>query len=229
MNLVAFETTGFKVRTINDDRGVWFVAKDVCEALGISKYRDAIAKLDDDERVSKRVDTLGGVQEMVSVNESGLYALIFRSNKPEARKFRKWVTSEVLPAIRKYGGYGNSCESVKRDIEEFKEFVSVTLSNYASICNENSRLTEQAKKLRAQVKGLNAKLRKTKEYECGVTPRKEKHYTRDEEKMILSLLNAGNSIRVIAGIMGRSYSSMIKKINRMGIRARGGCYVAEGR
>lgn len=82
-----------------------FVAKDVCDVLGLSKYRDAFSRLDEDERMSIKVDTLGGPQNMVAVNESGLYTLIFQSRKPEARAFRKWVTQEVLPNIRKYGFY----------------------------------------------------------------------------------------------------------------------------
>ena len=95
------------VRVEMDESGVpWFVAKDVCDVLGISKYRDVIARhLDDDERVSMNVDTLGGVQQMTSINESGVYALIFRSRKPQAKAFRKWVTSEVLPALRQTGSY----------------------------------------------------------------------------------------------------------------------------
>lgn len=83
----------------------WFVAKDVCQALGIRKYRDAIAKLDDDERVSIFVDTLGGKQNMTAISESGLYALIFLSHDPNARFFRKWVTKDVLPTLRKTGIY----------------------------------------------------------------------------------------------------------------------------
>lgn len=83
----------------------WFVLKDVCNILGISKYRDTAARLDADERGSVEVDTLGGTQQVIAVNESGLYHVILRSDKPEAAPFRKWVTSEVLPSIRKNGGY----------------------------------------------------------------------------------------------------------------------------
>ena len=83
----------------------WFVAKDVCQALGIRKYRDAIAKLDEDERMSIFVDTPGGRQNMTAINESGLYALIFSSHDPNARFFRKWVTKDVLPTLRKTGIY----------------------------------------------------------------------------------------------------------------------------
>ena len=82
-----------------------YQSKDVCNILGISKYRDTAARLDADERGSVEVDTLGGTQQVIAVNESGLYHVILRSDKPEAAPFRKWVTSEVLPSIRKNGGY----------------------------------------------------------------------------------------------------------------------------
>ena len=83
----------------------WFAAKDVCEVLDIKNNRDAIRALDDDEKGVVSTDTLGGKQELTFVNESGMYALIFQSRKPQARAFRKWVTGEVLPSLRKYGYY----------------------------------------------------------------------------------------------------------------------------
>lgn len=93
------------VRVINRDDIPWFVAADVCRALGIGNASDAVRTLDDDERGIGTIDTLGGHQEAVVVSESGLYALIFKSRKPHAAKFRKWVTAEVLPSIRKTGQY----------------------------------------------------------------------------------------------------------------------------
>lgn len=102
-----FEYSGQTVRTIVNDKDVWFVAKDVCEVLDLKQYRDAISRLDEDERESVLVDTLGGKQYTTAINESGLYNLIFTSRKEEAKKFKKWVTSEVLPTIRKTGGYVN--------------------------------------------------------------------------------------------------------------------------
>lgn len=99
-----FESSG--VRVVQDDKGEpWWVAKDVCDVLGIANYRDAASALDEDERGYGKTDTLGGEQEMLTVSESGLYTLIIRSNKPKARAFRKWVTAEVLPSIRKTGAY----------------------------------------------------------------------------------------------------------------------------
>ena len=103
--LQTFNYNNNAVRTIEKDGEPWFVLKDVCNVLGISKYRDTAERLDADERASVRVDTLGGKQEMTCINESGLYNVILRSDKPEAKPFRKWITAEVLPAIRKTGAY----------------------------------------------------------------------------------------------------------------------------
>ena len=108
--LQIFKNSQFgEVRVVTTENGEpLFVAKDVCDILGITKHRDALSRLDDDERGSVRVDTLGGVQEVGAITEGGLYTLIIRSDKPEAKPFRKWVTSEVLPSIRKHGAYMTS-------------------------------------------------------------------------------------------------------------------------
>lgn len=82
------------------------MATDVCQVLGISNNRDAVSRLDDDEKATSALPTQFGVKDMWLVSESGLYSLIFQSRKAEAKKFRKWVTSEVLPSIRKKGYYG---------------------------------------------------------------------------------------------------------------------------
>lgn len=88
---------------INDQP--WAVAKDICFALGLNNNREALTKLDDDEKLVSEILTSGQRRKMLFVNESGIYSLIFRSNKPEAKLFRKWVTNEVLPQIRKQGHY----------------------------------------------------------------------------------------------------------------------------
>ena len=91
----------------------WFVAKDVCQVLGIANHKDAVSRLDDDERQGVGItDPLGIRQIANAVSESGLYSLIFQSRKPEARKFRKWVTGEVLPSIRRKGFYGTKKTAV---------------------------------------------------------------------------------------------------------------------
>lgn len=100
-----FDYEGKEVRTVQRDKEAWWVLKDVCGILGIEKYRDAATRLDEDERESVLVDTPGGKQEMIAINESGLYNVILLSRKPEAKKFKRWVTHEVLPTIHKTGGY----------------------------------------------------------------------------------------------------------------------------
>ena len=97
------EGASVRMHMIKDEP--WFAAKDVCELLGLDNSRQAVSRLDDDEKGVINSDTLGGKQELTFVNESGMYALIFQSRKPQARAFRKWVTGEVLPSLRKYGYY----------------------------------------------------------------------------------------------------------------------------
>ncbi|MBO5045044.1 MAG: hypothetical protein J6C45_08420 [Alistipes sp.] len=97
------EGTPFRVQLINDEP--YFVGKDLCQILGFSKYRDVLASLDEDERVSIFVDTLGGKQSMTAVNESGFYHLVFKSSHPKAAEFRRKVTMEILPTLRRTGRY----------------------------------------------------------------------------------------------------------------------------
>ncbi|MBF0950573.1 MAG: Bro-N domain-containing protein [Alloprevotella tannerae] len=100
-----FNASNQNIRVQMKDGEPWFVAKDVCDALEIENNRNATARLDDDEKGASIVRTSSGDQQMTIVNESGLYNLIFQSRKPEAKAFRKWVTSEVLPTLRKTGRY----------------------------------------------------------------------------------------------------------------------------
>lgn len=107
-----FPFSNVEVRTrLDQDGDPWFCAKDVCEAIGISNSRDAIDKLDDDEKGVGISDTLGGPQQVTFVSESGLYTLLLRSQDAVtpgtvAHRFRKWVTTEVLPQLRRQGFYG---------------------------------------------------------------------------------------------------------------------------
>lgn len=104
--LKIFENPKFgKVRVVERDGEPWFVAADVCRALDISNSRDAVGRLDEDEKGVVSTDTPGGKQEMSAVNEAGLYNLTLGSRKPEAKAFKRWVTHEVIPSIRKHGAY----------------------------------------------------------------------------------------------------------------------------
>lgn len=95
-------------RTFEIDGEPWFSLADVCGAIQIKNASDAASRLDDDEKGVVQTDTLGGPQKIRVVNESGLWNLVLRSDKPEAKKFKKWVTGTVLPQIRKTGSFGKS-------------------------------------------------------------------------------------------------------------------------
>lgn len=108
-NLSTFVSDQFgAVRTLTIDGEPWFVAADVCRALSIGNNRQALSYLDEDEKGVIISDTLGGKQKLNTVNEPGLYSLVLRSRKPEAKAFKRWITHEVIPAIRKTGAYAVS-------------------------------------------------------------------------------------------------------------------------
>ena len=105
--ILIFSNADFgEIRTLNVDGEPWFVGKDVAALLGYNNTRDALSKrVDAEDKGVANCDSLGGTQKMVIINESGLYSLIIGSKLPSAKKFKRWVTSEVLPAIRKHGMY----------------------------------------------------------------------------------------------------------------------------
>jgi len=112
-NIVPFQFESHQIRTVTDEQGEpWFVAVDVCKALDLDNVSRALSRLDDDERAQVvDSDTLNsnkgsGINDLLNIiNESGLYSLVLGSRKPEAKRFKKWVTSEVLPQIRRTGSY----------------------------------------------------------------------------------------------------------------------------
>ncbi len=93
------------LRLLDEDGEVWFVLKDVCKALCLTNPRQAAQRLDDDEKGVISSDTLGGRQSISVVSEAGLFSLILSSRKAEARRFKRWVTHEVLPTLRRTGKY----------------------------------------------------------------------------------------------------------------------------
>lgn len=131
------------VRSLIDQAGEpWFVAQDICDILEHTNSRMALQSLDDDEKGVSKVYTLGGEQEVNIINESGLYNLIFRSNKPQAKTFRKWVTSEVLPAIRRQGFYGpNGKPSIPEQPEQ-------AWALWAFMCRQEKALQQQLRIIR---------------------------------------------------------------------------------
>lgn len=105
---VSFDFEGSDIRMTTRNGEPWFVASDVCRVLEVGNSRDAVSRLDEDEKGVVSSDTPGGRQNVTVINESGLYSLILTSRKPQAKRFKKWVTSEVLPSIRKTGTYAST-------------------------------------------------------------------------------------------------------------------------
>ena len=107
-DLQIFTYEGTPLRTIEKDSEIWWVLKDVCKVLGIVDHVSVSRRLDDDERGVGQILPLngkGGAQETTIINEPGLYSVILRSDKPEAKNFKRWVTHEVLPTLRRTGSY----------------------------------------------------------------------------------------------------------------------------
>lgn len=144
-NLVVFSHESFgNVRTTMIDGNPWFVAKDVCECLEIRNSRDAITGLDDDEKGVANIDTLGGDQRMLTINESGLYSLVLRSRKPEAKTFKRWITHEVLPSIRKTGGYGNTPKALPKDYVSALEALLAAEKERIALSEQNAVMAPKA-------------------------------------------------------------------------------------
>lgn len=143
-NLMIFENPEFgAVRSILIDGEPWFVAADVCKALELEKTNRALSRLDDDEKGAHSVSTPGGRQRMSIISESGLYSLILGSRKPEARAFKRWITHEVIPSIRKHGAY--MTDSLLDALEAHPEAVPEYLNRLRS---ENARNRELTRCLR---------------------------------------------------------------------------------
>ena len=114
-----------QIRTISQNGEPWFVAADVCRALELGDTHKAVERLDSDEKGRNSIPTLGGMQEMTVVNEPGLYALVLGSRKPEAKAFKRWITHEVIPAIRMHGMYATA-ETAERILQD-PDFLIKTL------------------------------------------------------------------------------------------------------
>ncbi len=108
--LQVFDYHGSAIRTVDRDGDIWFVAKDVCDVLELSNSRMAVQELDEDEKGVSKIYTPGGIQDMTVISEAGLYALVLRSNKPEAKAFSRWVRHDVLPQETQQGYCGTSTE-----------------------------------------------------------------------------------------------------------------------
>lgn len=136
------------IRTTTINGEPWFVAADVCKALDLNNNRMAIERLDVDEKGVSSIDTPGGKQELTIINEPGLYALVLGSRKPEAKAFKRWITHEVIPTIRKHGAYMTP------------ETIEKVLSDPDTII----KLATDLKEERERTAALNAKIKADKPY-----------------------------------------------------------------
>ena len=139
-----------EVRTVQVNGEPWFVGKDVAAVLGYSNPRDAINKrVDDEDKGVAKCDTLGGVQDLTIINESGLYSLVLSSKLPNAKKFKRWVTNEVLPSIRKHGAYMTP-ETIKK--------VMLTPDFIISLAGELKNEQEKNKKLTLELESKDEEI-----------------------------------------------------------------------
>jgi len=224
--IVSYEFGNLNVRVEMVDGEPWFVAKDVCSALGIEKHRDAVGRLDDDERGSVKVDTLGGNQNMTIINESGLYSLILRSNKPEAKVFKRWVTKEVLPSIRKTGGYRrvevsreDKIEGMMNQIgagfEAMSETVSLLAKRLVALESRQAQLPRQARALRQdELLGYEVIDRRI-EPEENNRVRVSLFWSKEEDMRLWNLRSKGYPYRIIADSLDRSVQSVRGRFCRL--------------
>lgn len=140
-----------EVRTVTIDDEPWFVAADVCRALEIGNSRMATERLDDDEKGVSLIDTPGGQQELTVINEPGLYSLVLGSRKPEAKAFKRWITHEVIPALRKTGSYSLKPMSQL-------EIAKISLDMLIEQEKRLDSLEQENESTREQIKELNAKI-----------------------------------------------------------------------
>ena len=165
-----FNFENHPVRVIMRGDTPWFAASDVCAALGYKNTSDAVGThLDNDERYSQSLERGGS---LVLINESGLYALVLRSRKPEARKFAKWVTGEVLPAIRKSGSYSNTpaqkvsehevlftfiCELIDSGRFGFDQIAGIAHKSNGRLLQmvDQAVISDKMRAIRSQIHGLN--------------------------------------------------------------------------
>ena len=140
-----------EVRTVTIDDEPWFVAADVCRALEIGNSRMATERLDDDEKGVSLIDTPGGQQELTIINEPGLYSLVLGSRKPEAKAFKRWITHEVIPALRKTGTYSLKPMSQL-------EIAKISLDMLIEQEKRLDSLEQENESTREQIKELNAKI-----------------------------------------------------------------------
>ena len=159
-NLQVFNYEDRNVRTVIKDGEPWFIAKDVCDILGIKNSRDAMTRLDEDEKADVVLNDGRQNRAMTIINEPGLYNLILRSDKAEAKTFKRWITHEVLPAIRKTGVYDQnkkSCSSMADWLLESAMFMKKLEEDQKRQQEELEEISHSQRLIQGKVDILNDK------------------------------------------------------------------------
>lgn len=176
--ITSWNYEGAEVRTVQIDGEPWFVLADICRELEISHVKDTATRIDEDDLGQTEViDRMGRSQKVWIINESGLYTVILRSDKPQAKPFRKWVTSEVLPSIRKHGSY-----SVQSQFADLSPQLQVLIQMETRQKQIEARQAEQATALA----GLEQKLQNT----CEVIALDKTAWRKDSEHLINKIARA---------------------------------------
>jgi prophage antirepressor-like protein len=184
-DLQIFNYGSKEIRIIMKDGEPWWVARDVCEVLGIARARQAVEnQIDDDEKLKHVLHASGQNRQVWIINEPGLYSLILRSNKPNAKKFKRWVTHEILPTIRKTGSYSVRDEKNKNINKTLKEKIDRLEIKIADIRKEisiyfddkaildsprrNTRSKSNSSTIRIPLTCINFLKQKAKEKNCSI-------------------------------------------------------------
>ena len=213
--LMLFKNEEFgEIRSLLIDNEPWFVGKDVASALGYKEPRSAISKkVDNEDRGVAKMETPSGIQEMTIINESGLYSLILSSKLPSAKKFKRWVTHEVLPSLRKTGKYeiqtNNELPQLLNDMTQLVKDMGDRIEKQNIQINEQDRQIEEIKHLvgiRAKdvfdygkiikehlgINKVNKDYNIIKEmffYETGVSKWEDLDYSRENVKLLIDICN----------------------------------------
>ena len=147
-----------EVRTVEQGGEVWWVLADVCRVLALSEPHRVAHRLDEDEKGRTQITTLGGDQKMTIISESGLYKVILRSDKPEAKKFTRWVTHEVLPTIRRTGGYGSQAAGLTKLAAQMAQTATAIVQVASAMTTVVDKLTGLVDKMSSRPVALEAEL-----------------------------------------------------------------------
>lgn len=161
-NIEIFSNDEFgSIRTLNINGEPWFVGRDVAEVLGCSNPRKAIIDhVDEDDKGVTKCDTLGGIQNLTVINESGLYSLILSSKLPNAKKFKRWVTNEVLPSIRKHGVYATEL-TIEKTLSD-PDYIIQILSAFKKEKEDKEKLQIENSQQKETIVNLNEQIENDK-------------------------------------------------------------------